>query len=79
MKSPGVIRTESSPDAYDAHHSLGQLLCCEKTIYYLLYRAVCRHIEPRRKILEVGCGTGALAHCLLAELGISYRGFDFRP
>ncbi len=47
--------------------------------YYPMFKAV--HDELRRlrtkQVLEVGCGTGALANLILDKGGIGYRGFDF--
>src|SRR5262245_9161602 len=49
------------------------------SICFPLYRQVCWQLDasPNGQILEVGCGTGAFAHCVLEHLGIPYRGFDF--
>jgi SAM-dependent methyltransferase len=33
----------------------------------------------RRRVLEVGCGTGAMAHLLLDQGRVEYQGFDFSP
>jgi SAM-dependent methyltransferase len=48
-------------------------------IQHRLYRRVRHELEvlPSRRILEVGCGTGAFAHCLMETLARQYRGFDF--
>lgn len=74
-----MIRKEARAEAYDAHHSAGELVSPERTIYRALYRTVCLHIGPSQKVLEVGCGTGGLAQCLLARMRGSYHGFDFSP
>lgn len=49
--------------------------------YYPLFREVRRalaRVAPR-SVLEVGCGTGPLAHLLFDSMNIDYRGFDFSP
>lgn len=64
-------RQFSETDESERHYRL--------SIYHRLYRRVCRRLEvvPSQRILEVGCGTGAFAHCLLETLSRHYRGFDF--
>lgn len=51
--------------------------------YYPLFKQVHRTLKRQggvRSILEVGCGTGGLAHLLTnREPTIAYRGFDFSP
>ena len=49
------------------------------SIWFPLYRRVCWQLDaaPPGQILEVGCGTGAFAHCLLEHSALPYRGFDF--
>lgn len=49
--------------------------------YYPLFREVTRALDQRgaKAVLEVGCGTGGLAHLLADEGRIRYRGFDFSP
>jgi len=49
--------------------------------YYPLFREVARTLRRRgaNAILEVGCGTGGLAHLLSDEAAVKYRGFDFSP
>jgi 2-polyprenyl-3-methyl-5-hydroxy-6-metoxy-1,4-benzoquinol methylase len=79
MRSHDVLRHEARRDKYDAHHWKSELVDCARSIYYPLYRAVCRYIGVKRRILEVGCGTGALAHHLLDTTGVAYCGFDFSP
>ena len=47
--------------------------------YYPLFREVARTLRARgtKAVLEVGCGTGGLAHLLQDEGRVKYRGFDF--
>ena len=47
--------------------------------YYPLFKRILSGIVKQRahKVLEVGCGTGAFAHMLLAKSTLEYRGFDF--
>ena len=49
--------------------------------YYPLFREVSRTLKAReaKAVLEVGCGTGGLAHLLADEGRVRYRGFDFSP
>src|SRR3954471_578666 len=50
--------------------------------YYPLFKRVRRTLKRQtvRSVLEVGCGTGGLAHLLKdREPDIAYRGFDFSP
>ena len=49
--------------------------------YYPLFRQVARALKARRvqTVLEVGCGSGGLAHLLHDQGGVRYRGFDFSP
>ena len=51
-----------------------------RSIYYPLFKLVLRElrrIAPAR-VLEVGCGSGMLAHMIFDELPhMQYRGFDF--
>lgn len=50
-----------------------------RTWFYPLYKAVIGRIrsEGAQAVLEVGCGSGALAHMLLEYPAIRYKGFDF--
>jgi len=47
--------------------------------YFPLFREVARTLKSRGsgEVLEVGCGTGGLAHMLAEEGLVRYRGFDF--
>jgi 2-polyprenyl-3-methyl-5-hydroxy-6-metoxy-1,4-benzoquinol methylase len=47
--------------------------------YYPLYRAVVAEVARLRgqNILEVGCGSGSLAHMLFDRTSVDYFGFDF--
>ena len=47
--------------------------------YYPLFRAVLRQVRSAktRFALEVGCGTGGLAHLLSDHTDVAYAGFDF--
>ena len=49
--------------------------------YYPLFRAVAKAVarHDARHILEVGCGTGAMAHLLFDTTSLAYSGFDFSP
>jgi SAM-dependent methyltransferase len=47
--------------------------------YYPLFRRIVAEINALKlsKVLEVGCGSGALAELILQRTGATYRGFDF--
>jgi 2-polyprenyl-3-methyl-5-hydroxy-6-metoxy-1,4-benzoquinol methylase len=64
-------RQFSESAAADRHYS--------RSVHHRLYRRVCQRLEamPSQRILEVGCGTGAFAHCLMETSSLVYRGFDF--
>jgi 2-polyprenyl-3-methyl-5-hydroxy-6-metoxy-1,4-benzoquinol methylase len=64
-------RQFANSEEADRHYSL--------SIQHRLYRRVCHELEalPSQSILEVGCGAGAFAHCLMDTLSREYRGFDF--
>lgn len=49
--------------------------------YYPMFKAVRAALRKQapQGVLEVGCGTGPLAHMLLESMVLSYRGFDFSP
>jgi 2-polyprenyl-3-methyl-5-hydroxy-6-metoxy-1,4-benzoquinol methylase len=66
-----MFREGGHEGAYTLHY--------RRTKYFKLYRAVLRILlrEDRRRILEVGCGSGGFAHMLLDRGGFAYRGFDF--
>jgi 2-polyprenyl-3-methyl-5-hydroxy-6-metoxy-1,4-benzoquinol methylase len=50
----------------------------ERSPYYPLFRRIVATLQARghRRVLEVGCGSGALAELIL-RTGAEYRGFDF--
>lgn len=53
----------------------------KRSAYYPLFRAVrdtLRRNKPQR-VLEVGCGTGSMAHMLFDSTDVKYQGFDFSP
>ncbi|MCF6353719.1 MAG: class I SAM-dependent methyltransferase [Candidatus Polarisedimenticolaceae bacterium] len=51
----------------------------KRSPYYPLYQEVFRTIKRlgADNVLEVGCGTGGLAHFLLEKTLLQYHGFDF--
>jgi len=58
---------------YDLHY--------RHSCYYPLFRRVLRELRQRgsRRLLEVGCATGAFAHLLFERTDLDYRGFDLSP
>jgi SAM-dependent methyltransferase len=75
-----------APETYDAMFSEGGSdgifdLPYRRSGYYPLFRAVARLLQQRQpaSVLEVGCGTGAMAHLLFDRTTLDYRGFDFSP
>ena len=85
MKSPvarsRLDRREAPAETYNRQFSEDEQSKCHyrASIYFRLYREVCRQLNTpaHGSILEVGCGTGAFAHCVMETLPITYRGFDF--
>jgi len=71
---------EANSTVYDTLHAEEALdIPLRKSLYYRLY---CNVVAKAKKhglqsILEVGCGTGALAELLMARAAAQYRGFDF--
>jgi SAM-dependent methyltransferase len=53
----------------------------KRSPYYPLFRAVRDTLRKKKtqRVLEVGCGTGTMAHMLFDSMRLSYRGFDFSP
>lgn len=49
--------------------------------YYPLFKAVRSEMKKlnTQSVLEVGCGTGGLAHLLIETTKVKYKGFDFSP
>jgi len=74
------------PATYDAMFESGGdagvfELPYRRSPYYPMFRAVrdtLKRHAPQR-VLEVGCGTGPLAHMLMQSMSVGYRGFDFSP
>lgn len=56
-------------------------LSYKRSPYYPLFRAVRDTLRKHKaqRVLEVGCGTGTMAHMLFDTMNFSYRGFDFSP
>lgn len=72
------------PQTYDAMFEIGGEagvfdLPYKRSPYYPMFKAVRSSLMRRapQRVLEVGCGTGPLAHLLQETTRISYQGFDF--
>lgn len=71
---------EADASVYDALHNEEDLrLPIHKSFYYALYCYVVEEVQERNipRVLEVGCGSGALAELLIERTAAEYRGFDF--
>jgi len=53
----------------------------KRSPYYPLFRVIRGTLRRHKaqRVLEVGCGTGALSHMLFDSTRLSYQGFDFSP
>ena len=80
------MNSEFKSDQYDAIYASGG----RSGIYELPYRhswnfPLFKRVTQLLKasaatsVLEVGCGTGGLAHMVTEKTRVSYRGFDFSP
>lgn len=82
-----MTQKEFGSSHYDAMYATGGFegvyeLPYRHSGYYPLFKQVRRALRRggARSVLEVGCGTGALAHMLYdREPRLTYRGFDFSP
>ena len=72
------MMTQLGADFYDRLHA-GIDLCASRTRYDALFRKIAADLRTHgsRSVLEVGCGSGFLAHMILQEHNGRYRGFDF--
>jgi 2-polyprenyl-3-methyl-5-hydroxy-6-metoxy-1,4-benzoquinol methylase len=71
---------EANSSVYDALHAQEELFVpVRKSFYYALYSYVVDEVERRglQSVIEVGCGTGALAELLMSRTPAQYHGFDF--
>lgn len=73
-------------ETYDAMYTDGGYqkvfdLPYKRSPYYPLCRSVLAKLRTYgvQRVLEVGCGTGALAHMIFDSTQLTYRGFDFSP
>jgi SAM-dependent methyltransferase len=75
-----------APETYDQMFEEGGSdgifdLHYKRSGYYPLFKAVAKALQRKRpqSVLEVGCGTGPMAHLLMDTTQVSYSGFDFSP
>ncbi len=80
----GSNSVEQIPETYDELYSSGGWagiyeLPYWRSQYYPVFTTVLKELRSKnvRRILEVGCGNGALAHMIINKTNIDYRGFDF--
>lgn len=81
VASAGGHRKEAPPEIYDRQFAEDEQSNTHyrRSIYSALYGRVCRRLSalPHQRILEVGCGTGEFARCVMDTLSVGYTGFDF--
>ena len=74
---------EKGPEHYDKVYGSTELyrLHYTESRCYTLWTRILKFLSiyPSPRILEIGCGTGQLAHLLWDEGYKDYRGFDFSP
>jgi SAM-dependent methyltransferase len=72
------MMTQLGSDFYDRMHAEVDL-AASRTRYDALFRKIADNVREHgsRSILEVGCGSGFLAHMILQAHDGAYRGFDF--
>ena len=77
-------RLPQTPDTYDAIYRSGgntgtYHLPYQRTRYYALFKRVLQalKVHQAQSVLEVGCGTGAMADMIVNRTRMDYRGFDF--
>jgi SAM-dependent methyltransferase len=78
------MSTDHERETYDKMYEEGGYegtydLPYRRSCYYPLFAQVARQLRERRsqRVLEVGCGNGALAQLLMDRYPVTYRGFDF--
>lgn len=78
-----MVKNQKGPDYYsqifrDSQEFQGP---CRDSCYFVLWTQVLRIVRQftSPRILEIGCGTGQLAHYLYDEGFRDYHGFDFSP
>jgi len=79
-------KAEQTSQTYDAMFRDGGYegafdLPYRHSTYYPMFHAVLGELRrhPARRVLEVGCGSGAFARLLLERTSLVYHGIDFSP
>jgi 2-polyprenyl-3-methyl-5-hydroxy-6-metoxy-1,4-benzoquinol methylase len=73
------VSGEKPASWYDARyeHTASRTAHYTQSMYYFLWSVIVDRLPSDPKILEVGCGTGHLAHLLQDRQYTDYVGFDF--
>ena len=73
MRPPRGLKVGGHAGVFDLPYRRSPYYPMFKAVRVLLYK------QDVQRLLEVGCGTGTMAHMLFDGKPIAYRGFDFSP